>query len=59
MAADKECERVVSNWIQHKSKWKRSDNEKEPNLRNVEKTCMLKHLWSANMMMILYYVNHD
>ena len=28
VAEDEECERVVSNWIQHKPKWKRLHNKK-------------------------------
>ena len=53
VAAGKECERVVSNWTQHKPKWKRSCTKKELNLNNDGKTCMCKHLWSVDMKMLL------
>ena len=28
IAADKECERVVANWVEYKVKWKKNHNEK-------------------------------
>ena len=53
IAADKECEREVANWIQHKVKWKKTYNKKELSLDNNEKIDTCNYLWRVNVKIIL------
>ena len=53
VAADKEHERVVANWIEHNVKWRKLKNKKELNWDFNVKIDTYKYSWGVNMKFLL------
>ena len=53
VAADKECERAIANWIEYKVKWRKSCTKKELNWDINDKIAVCKNLWGTTMHVLL------
>ena len=56
IAAEKEHERIVSNWIEHQPKWKQSCSKKMFNWNISDKTFLCNHLCGVNVKVLIEYV---